>query len=382
VDTGLGQHADRPAVPRAVNAARHVVPPAPDRMDTDNPICGVAMLDLCNTHGHSSDIHANMYSNRSSMEVTDSQRRLLALCAIRVDRESVDWSLIARQVQFADGLDALWAGQVFEASAAAKKSLQVLRHGIRRLDELYERVDAEIEAAARVNAKLVTVLDGDYPQNLRLVPNLPPFIFYRGSLTELDARSVAVVGTRDASDGGLRRAERMASLLAERAVTVISGLARGIDTAAHSAALRAGGRTIAVLGTGITKCYPAENRELAELVTQSGALVSQFWPTRSPGKDTFPRRNVVTSGLSQGTIVIEASRTSGAKMQARLALEHGKKVFLVRSLVTDQQWAQDYVSNRGAIEVASVEEVVEQLAAPDRVRQATAQQEQLAFWAL
>lgn len=316
------------------------------------------------------------------MEVSDSQRRLLAICAIRVDRESVDWSLIARQAQFTHGLDALWSGQVFESSTTAKRSMQVLRHGIRRPDELTKRVDAEIEAASVVHARLVTVLDDDYPQNLRLIPNLPPFIFYRGTLTDLDARSVAVVGTRNASEDGLLRAERMARLLADRDVTVISGLARGIDAAAHSAALEGKGRTIAVLGTGITKCYPAENRELAERIALSGALVSQFWPTRSPAKDTFPRRNVVTSGLSQGTIVIEASRTSGAKMQARLALEHGKKVFLVKSLVTDQQWARDYVQKRGAIEVANVDEVIAQLAAPDRVREAIAQQQQLALWAL
>jgi DNA processing protein len=313
------------------------------------------------------------------MDVTDSQRRLLELCAIRVDRESVDWNLIARQAQFEDGLDALWSGHIFESSAAAKRSQPVLRRGIRSPDQLAERVEAEIHAASNVGAQLVTVLDDGYPPNLRLIPNLPPFIFYRGSLEEQDARSVAVVGTRNASETGIKRARNMARLLADREVTVISGLARGIDTAAHRAALECNGRTVAVLGTGITKCYPIENRDLAEQITAAGALVSQFWPTRPPGKDTFPRRNVVTSGLSQGTVVIEASRTSGAKMQARLALEHGKKVFLVRSLVTDQQWARDYVARRDAIEVADVDEVVRHLAPPDRVRQATRQQQQLSL---
>ena len=313
------------------------------------------------------------------MEITEGQQRLLALCAIRVDGESVDWNLIARQAQFSDGLDALWAGRIFETSAAAKRSGPVLKAGIRDPRPLMERVDTEVEAASRVDAQLVTVLDDGYPPNLRLIPNLPPFIFYRGALTDEDAFSVAVVGTRDATDQGIRRADRMARLLAERGVTVISGLARGIDTTAHRGALAAGGRTIAVLGTGITRCYPAENRDLAEEITRSGALVSQFWPTRAPGKDTFPRRNVVTSGLSQGTVVIEATKTSGAKMQARLALEHGKKVFLVKSLVTDQQWAQDYVANRGAVEVAEVEEVVKQLAPSDRVRQKASQSRQLAL---
>jgi DNA processing protein len=313
------------------------------------------------------------------MEVTESQRRLLALCAIRVDGDSVDWSLIARQAQFSDGLDTLWTGRTSEVSAAARRSVPTLKAGIRDPGPLMERVNAEVEAASRAGAQLVTVLDVGYPPNLRLIPNLPPFLFYRGTLADDDAFSVAVVGTRGATDQGIRRGDRMARLLAERGVTVISGLARGIDTAAHRGALAAGGRTIAVLGTGITRCYPAENRDLAEVITQSGALVSQFWPTRAPGKDTFPRRNVVTSGLSQGTVVIEATRTSGAKMQARLALEHGKKVFLVKSLVTDQPWAQDYVASRGAVEVAEVEEVITQLAPPDRVRQKASQSRQLAL---
>jgi DNA processing protein len=311
------------------------------------------------------------------MDVTEGQRRLLELCAIRVDRQSVDWSLIARQAQFADGLDTLWRGVILEKSAAAQRSRQVLRRGVRDGAALAERVDTELMAASQAGARLITVLDRDYPANLRLIPNLPPFLFVRGELLEADARSVAVVGTRDPSPDGLQRAGRMSRLLAEQGVTVISGLAKGIDTAAHRAALDAGGRTIAVLGTGITKCYPSQNRELAEEITRAGALVSQFWPTRPPGKDTFPRRNVVTSGLSQGTAVIEASSTSGAKMQARLALEHGKKVFLLHSLATSQPWAHDYIAKRGAIEVADVDEVIKHLAPAERVRLAAEQQQQL-----
>lgn len=135
----------------------------------------------------------------------------------------------------------------------------------------------------------MTVLDQEYPANLRLIPNLPPFLFYRGDLLDADALSVAVVGTRTASDDGLRRAARMSRLLAEHGVTVVSGLAKGIDMAAHEAARSSGGRTIAVLGTGITMCYPEQNRDLAEKITSGGALASQFWPSRPPRKDGFPR---------------------------------------------------------------------------------------------
>lgn len=313
------------------------------------------------------------------MNVTYGQRRLLGLCAIRIGQESVDWSLIAREAQFPGGLDALWEGKVQEQSTTADAAQVILCRGIQQADELFMRVDNELTAAEQVGAQLVTVLDEAYPANLRLIPNLPPFLFIRGEIRNEDIFSAAVVGTRNASESGIRRAQRMSRLLTERDVSVISGLARGIDTAAHRAAIDSGGRTIAVLGTGITRCYPPENRELAEEITDHGALVSQFWPTRSPGRDTFPRRNVVTSGLSQATVVIEASSTSGAKMQARLALEHGKKVFLVRSLVTNQPWARSYVAKRGAIEVVEGNEVVRHLATPEKVRQASEQRQQLIF---
>jgi DNA processing protein len=204
-------------------------------------------------------------------------------------------------------------------------------------------------------------------------------LFYRGDLSDDDALSVAVVGTRQASDLGLRRAAQMSRLLARQQVTVVSGLARGCDTAAHKAALDEGWRTIAVLGTGITRCYPRENRDLAEAITARGALLSQFWPTAPGSRSTFPRRNVVTSGTAQGTLVVEASSTSGAKMQARVALDHGKKVFLISSLVRTQPWARDYVDKRGAIEVADADEVIAQLAAPHRVLRAAEQQQQLAL---
>ena len=316
------------------------------------------------------------------MDITEDQYRLLQLCAIRLDRLSIDWSVIARQAQDPGGLDDLWQGIVREKSAAARQSVTILRKALRDPASLAQRVDSEVAAAGAVGARLVTVMDAAYPANLRLIPNLPPFLFYCGELREDDARSVAVVGTRKPSDKGLSRAARMSRLLAEKAVTVISGMARGIDTAAHRAALAAGARTIAVVGTGITQCYPPENRELATEIAESGAVVSQFWPTRPPGRDTFPRRNVVTSGISQGTVVIEASSTSGAKMQARLAIEHGKKVFLVQSLVTSQPWASDYVTKRGAIEVADVDEVITRLAEPQRLLQATKQQTQLTFTSL
>jgi DNA processing protein len=168
----------------------------------------------------------------------------------------------------------------------------------------------------------------------------------------------------------------MAGLLTDAGVTVLSGMALGIDTAAHEETLRRGGRTIAVLGTGILRTYPKQNAELAERIAATGALVSQFWPSQSPARYTFPRRNVVTSGLAQGTVVVEATSTSGAKMQARLALEHGKQVFLLRELVTTQPWARKYL-DRGAVEVGHVDDVLTRLRTPEQVEELTAGRRQL-----
>jgi DNA processing protein len=298
--------------------------------------------------------------------------QLLALCALN----EVDWSLLAREALRPDGLRSLLAGTITERRASQEN-----RRGLKRslevglpIAETAERLSTWRKAGLRLS----TVLDDDYPLNLRTIPNLPPFLFYRGKLQTDDAFSVAVVGTREATNDGLERARRMARLLAQRKVTVLSGLARGIDTAAHEATLDAGGRTIAVLGSGLLKVYPPENRSLADRIAESGAVVSQFWPDAPPAKYNFPRRNIVTSGLGQGTVVIEASATSGAKMQARLALEHGKLVFILRSLVETHKWARDYVG-RGAIAIDSADSVISHLRTVESIRRATAQQRTLAL---
>ena len=209
--------------------------------------------------------------------------------------------------------------------------------------------------------RLLTVLDDEYPANLRRIYNRPPFLFVRGTLTAADNRSVAVVGTRRASTEGRRQAAFLAGELARLGVTVVSGLAAGIDAEAHTAALAAGGRTIAVMGTGIDRVYPAENRDLAARIPESGALVSQFWPGAPPRRENFPLRNVVTSGVAVGTVVVEASNTSGARMQARLALEHGKRLFLVEPLVLHEAWARSFAERPGTTVVKSVEDVLEVL---------------------
>jgi DNA processing protein len=300
---------------------------------------------------------------------------LLALCRYR----DISWSFLAREAQRQVEVDRLLAGEAVEDSPAARKSLAILVEGRSDFAVVRAAVEELVASTERDGIRLTTVLDDDYPLNLRVVDNLPPFLFYRGRLDLSDALSVAVVGTRDASQEGLGRARKMSALLAQHHVTVLSGLARGIDTAAHSACLDAGGRTIAVLGSGIRRIYPPENEALAERIVAAGAVVSQFWPDASPTKATFPRRNVVTSGMGQGTVVIEASSTSGAKMQARLAIEHGKLVFLIASLVTSHKWARSYLGRPRVYEVSDVDDIIRRLRSPEQMRQRANERVQLAF---
>jgi DNA processing protein len=229
-------------------------------------------------------------------------------------------------------------------------------------EEDLDGYEQAIRELADRGVQLLTVLDEDYPRNLRYVYDRPPFLFLRGQLLNDDERAVAVVGTRRASERGLEQAATLARELAEREVTVLSGLALGIDGAAHQAALEAGGRTVAVMGTGINTIYPRQHEELAKKIVEQGALVSQFWPPdASPKRFSFPMRNAVMSGMAVGTVVIEASATSGAKMQARLALEHGKRLFLVKDLVMHEDWARRYAQHPATTVVDDVEDVLDVL---------------------
>lgn len=309
------------------------------------------------------------------MKVYEIQRRLLALCAI----PKIDWNVVAREAQRASSLDALEGGEVSEQSRAGKEAARLILGNAVNREERLQRVDQEYQRASSVGAELVTVQDEGYPANLRLVPNLPPFLFVLGTLENEDSLSVCVVGTRQATSRGLTRAHDMAARLAEQGVTVVAGLAKGIDTAAHEAALQLGGRTIAVIGTGILKCYPKENVRLSERIAAHGALVSQFMPSAPPRQANFPMRNVTMSGIAQGTVVVEASATSGAKMQARLAVEHGKQVFLMRSLVTKQPWARSYVKRPRVYEVSNAQDVLSRLSSPERVSSRSEARRQLSL---
>jgi DNA processing protein len=213
--------------------------------------------------------------------------------------------------------------------------------------------------------RLVSILDEDYPARLRGIHQAPPVIFTLGTVLA-DDPAVSVVGSRQASAQGLAMAAQVARELTARKITVVSGLARGIDTAALRAALDAGGRAVAVIGTGIGRTYPPENRALQQEVARRGLVLSQFWPDAPPQKHTFLMRNATMSGYGLATVVVEAGERSGARAQARMAVEHGRQVILTDQVVVRNEWAQALLGRPGVHVASSVDrvlETVEQVAA-------------------
>jgi DNA processing protein len=217
--------------------------------------------------------------------------------------------------------------------------------------------EAAVERWDRAGLRVVTVLDTEYPENLLAVHDRPPFLFVAGRLLPADTRSVAVIGSRRAGETSRRLAGIIARQLVAAGFTVVSGLAAGIDTAAHEAALAAGGRTIAVIGTGLQHSYPPQNADLQSRIAAECAVVSQFWPDTPPSRATFPMRNAVMSGISLASLIVDATHTSGARIQARLALAHGRPVLVMRHLM-DQEWARELATRPGVKVVSEPEEVV------------------------
>jgi DNA processing protein len=229
-----------------------------------------------------------------------------------------------------------------------------------QLQDAYDQAWADVNAWARAGHPMVSILGRDYPARLREIHQAPPFLFVAGRLLA-DDPAIAVVGSRKASPRGLAVATAVADSLARRGVTVLSGLAAGIDTAAHTAALAAGGRTVAVIGTGITQQYPAANRDLQHRVMRDGLVLSQFWPDAPPQPHNFLMRNAVMSGYGRATVVIEASETSGARVQARLAVEHGRPVILTDAVVAANAWAQALIERPGVHVAGGIDEAMEQI---------------------
>lgn len=244
--------------------------------------------------------------------------------------------------------------------AAAGLDQRSLNNLVRARQEI--DLDEEWSRVNNAGVRVLTWEDEDYPSNLSSLESRPPLLYVRGQLREEDVWSVAIVGTRRASMYGREVAGQLASELARAGVTVVSGLALGIDTIAHRAALDAGHRTIAVLGSGVDQIYPPENRGLAARIAESGAIISEYPLGTRPEANNFPPRNRVISGLSKAVAIVEAPRRSGALITARFAAEQGRDVFAVPGNILNPGSAgcNELIQN-GAMPLLRPQDVLDQL---------------------
>ena len=212
-----------------------------------------------------------------------------------------------------------------------------------------DAVDQQFERAATIGARLITLADPEYPAALREIYDPPPALWVLGRFDAADDRAVAVVGTRKASETGRRVAERFATGFAEAGMTVVSGLAYGIDVAAHRATLAAGGRTVAVLGSGVDRIYPARHGDVVRRIVSDdlGAVVSEFPLGTGPDATNFPRRNRIISGMAAGTVVAEARDRGGALLTAGIALEQNREVFAVPASIFADSTGTNKLIQRG-----------------------------------
>ncbi|MBI4842857.1 MAG: DNA-protecting protein DprA [Nitrospirae bacterium] len=225
-----------------------------------------------------------------------------------------------------------------------------------------ERVEKEISLAARQNIKLLSIDDASYPASVKESPGAPFVLYVMGEIREDDKYAVGVVGSRRATNYGRVVAENMSFRLAKCGLTIVSGMAAGIDSASHAGALKASGRTIAVLGSGLDVPYPASNRKLMEKIAVSGAVVSEFPFGTQPLRENFPRRNRIISAMSLGILVVEAAVDSGSLITVRYALEQGREVFAVPGNITsaNSRGTNELIKN-GARVVLEADDVINEL---------------------
>lgn len=248
------------------------------------------------------------------------------------------------------------ASALAEVKGIGQSGAEAMVDGIRQAD-----AEAELDRARAAGVAIIVRGEPEYPIALTYLFDAPPILYVKGALVPGDAQAISIVGMRKCSLYGQDQAERLAGGMARVGFTVVSGLARGIDSAAHRGALAAGGRTLAVLGNGLATIYPPENKSLAQAVVERGALISEFPMTVGPTAENFPRRNRILGALSLGTIVVEAGRQSGALITARLAAEMGKEVFAVPNRVDAPGAAGVHALIRdGARLVESVADVLEE----------------------
>lgn len=303
---------------------------------------------------------------------------------LEYQRQSQSWTVrekgtvrernAALRLQLVSGIGPKLFGDLIERFGSAEKAIAASPALIRAMPGFGAKLAAEVSVAADsdIDPILQTCHDHQiellqrstdaYPARLDEIIDPPPVLFCKGTIAPADQLAVAIVGTRHPTRYGLKVADQLARGLASAGLTIVSGLARGIDAAAHQGALSVGGRTLAVLGGGILKMYPAEHQALADKISKQGAVLSEALPLQPPKSGSFPRRNRIVTGLSLGVIVVEAAQRSGALISARLACEQGRDVFAVPGRMNDRmsKGCNELIRD-GAIMVHSVEDVLEQL---------------------
>jgi DNA processing protein len=225
-----------------------------------------------------------------------------------------------------------------------------------------EDLNKEFALVKKYGLKIMTFEDQDYPQNLKNIPDPPIVLYVKGEIKKEDRLAIGIVGSRRASFYGLTNTQKFSEDLSAKGFTIVSGMAHGIDTHAHRGALKQGGRTIAVMGSGFNHIYPEENKELAEEISKSGAVISEFPISTLPLKQNFPRRNRVISGLSLGILVAEAAKNSGALITADFALEQGREVFALPGKVDSlNSFGTNGLIKQGAKLISCVDDIIEEL---------------------
>ncbi len=262
------------------------------------------------------------------------------------------------------------AVDVFRASSTELEALGVASHVVRNIaaGTVYEEAIREAEKARQLGISFLTFRSSDYPPLLKEIFDPPLLLYAQGNIDLLKSPGLAIVGTRKPTAYGRAITGRLASDLAGRGLTIVSGLARGIDSAAHRGALDAGGKTIAVLGSGIDVVYPAESKKLFAEIAEKGLLLSEFAVGSFPAPQNFPIRNRIISGLSLGVVIVEAAQYSGSLITARLAMEQNREVFAVPGSLTNRfSWGPHILIKQGAKLVQDWRDIVEEL--PAKVRQ-------------
>lgn len=228
--------------------------------------------------------------------------------------------------------------------------------------DLERNVEREFRLAEKFGFQIITLQSPDYPELLKAIYDPPPVLYYKGTPLNQLPPSVAIVGSRQPTRYGKIAAEKLSESLAAKGLCIVSGMARGIDTAAHQGAIRAGGKTAAVFGCGLSHTYPPENVSVRRRIEESGALVSEFPISTKPDKNNFPARNRVISGLSLGSVIIEAGGKSGALITAQFALDQGRDVFAVPgSIYSPQSQGTNQLIKTGAKLVDGPEAIIEEL---------------------